>query len=531
MAINNESYIDGTITDKQYSQLFDARWRMVYPAPFFDPIAMQTVADPKMLIQWSRFFFEWHPIINAAIQKLASYPITDFVYDTQDPKIKKNYEMMFETLNIRNTLLQMGLDYFVCGNSFLSTIMPFKRFFVCPECEYHSSVETADFKPALRSLTMVCNNCGKTVTPKIEDIQTQNINDIRLIHWNPLDMAIDNDPVMGRSDYYVGISADIKQGILRGDKKYISVYPKYFIDAVHQNKMIKLYSDKMMHLKRTNHSAALYKGWGQPIVAPVLKYLFHLLVLMRAQDALAIDQILPWALISPAPNAGTDPIGDTNLGEWRGSMQKEYNEWKKDPTRKSFFPFPVNYQMIGGQGKALMLTPEINELTNQIIAGMGIPQEFVYGGLSWTGSSVSLRMLENSIMNYRTMMQRIIDWIVEQIAIYLGYPPINVRLQPFKMADDIAQKKLVFDLAAQGIISRQTMLANLMPDLQYEKEQDLIKSEQLNVIKRQTELQSKTPQPVQMGMPGAGGNQTGDVQAKDNSEKRSPKSEGVNKQI
>jgi len=93
---------------------------------------------------------------------------TDFVYDTQDEKLRKNYEMVFETLNIRDVLLHMGLDYFVCGNSFLSTIMPFKRFLVCPECQYHSSVETANFKPALRSITMICSNCNATVTPKIK---------------------------------------------------------------------------------------------------------------------------------------------------------------------------------------------------------------------------------------------------------------------------------------------------------------------------------------------------------------------------
>jgi len=81
----------------------------------------------------------------------------------------------------------------------------------------------------------------------------------------------------------------------------MAIYPEYFIDAVHQNKMIKLFPDKMLHLKRTNHSAAIFKGWGQPLTSPVLKYLFHLLVLMRAQDALAIDQILPWTLLSPAP--------------------------------------------------------------------------------------------------------------------------------------------------------------------------------------------------------------------------------------
>ena len=93
--------------------------------------------------------------------------------------------------------------------------------------------------------------------------------------------------------------------------------------------MIRIFNDKMLHMKRETHSATYIKGLGQPLITPVMKFLFHLLVLLRAQDALAIDQILPWTVISPTQNAGTDPGVDMDLEGWQENVRSEYNEWKK----------------------------------------------------------------------------------------------------------------------------------------------------------------------------------------------------------
>ena len=110
-----------------------------------------------------------------------------------------------------------------------------------------------------------------------------------------------------------------------------------------------------------------------------------------------------------------------------------------------------------------MLTPEIDTVTNQVLAGMGVPNEFIFGGLQWSGASVSLRMLENQFINYRTMMQQVLDWVVENIVTYFGYPSISVKMQNFKMADDIAQKQVVIGLAQTQVLSNETMLNEILP--------------------------------------------------------------------
>lgn len=518
--MDSSGYMEGgaLLNDRQFTNLMDGRWRSIYPAPFFDPIAMQTIADPKVLIQWSRFFYDWHPIIHAAINKMVSYPITDFIFDTKDEKIRKNYESLFQTLNIRSIMIRAGLDYFICGNAYASFIMPFKRMFKCPKCSYTSSAETTKLKASMSKLSMVCNKCGATVEPIVEDSNTQDVRDMKVILWNPINMQVDHDEVMDNTEYYYSLPNYVKTGILKGERKYIAKYPMYFIKAAHEKKLIRFYNDKLLHIKRETHSATYHKGMGQPLTTAVLKPLFHLMVLMRAQDALAIDQILPWNVLSPAPNAGTDPAGDMDLGGWKDQVKAEYEAWKKNPLRKSFMPVPINAQMIGAQGKALMVTPEIDAITNQILAGMGVPNEFVFGGLQWSGASVSLRMLENQFINYRTMMQRLLDWIVEQISTYFGYPPITVKMQNFKMADDVAQKQLVISLAQTQVISNETMLQEVMPELDFSIEREKIEREQIEALKTQADIQRSqsmgglSPNPMstmtgmqpsmQMAMPG-----------------------------
>lgn len=526
------SYMEGVMNDRQYLQMVDARWRMIYPAPFFDPLAMQQIADPKIMIQWSRFFYSWHPIVNAAINKMVSYPITDFIFDTADSQVKKNYEEAFNILNMKEVLLKAGLDYFVCGNFFTSILMPFKRMLVCTKCGYSGSVSTTRIQPSATGITAICSSCGEKMNPRVEDTSTQDLTSMRVITWNPLNMDLEYDEIMNTYDYYYNLPNQIKQGIIKGERKYFETYPQYFIDAAYQKKMLKLYPTKMLHMKRPVHSAMYNKGWGEPLTTPAMKYLFHLMILLRAQDALAIDQILPWNIFSPTPTAGTDPATDYDLGSWRSQVNQEHEKWKNNPMHKSIMPIPVTHQMIGGQGKALMLTPEIQEITNQILAGMGVPNEFVYGGLTWSGSNVSLRMLENQFINYRSTMQRLIDHVVKEISIYCGYPYIDVRLQNFKMADDIAQKELLLKLVDSKIISKRTATAELFNYMDYDKELEQVAKEALQDVKMQADIgkASDAAMAEQMRRQMASGISAGPTHG-DNPEQKPPRAEGGNAQI
>lgn len=513
----------------------DARWRMLYPAPYFDPIAMQTLMDPKIMMLWGRYFYDWHPIIHAAINKMVSYPITEFIFDTTEEETIKKYKEIFAAIDLKGILIKMGLDYFVSGNSYFSLLMPFKRMLECPHCRTSIAASEGKFKLRQKSIIIDCPTCKKSVAAEIKDVTTKEISAIRPILWDPLNMKVNYDETMGMSEYFYSLPSSLTTGIDQGNINLWSTYPLYLINAAQSRKYVKLYNKKVFHLKRETHSSAYNKGYGQPIISPVLKYLFHLLILLRAQDALAIDQILPWTIISPSSNGAIDPAGDLNLGQFSGALETEYKHWKANPLRKSIMPVPVNAQILGAQGKALMLTNEIQEITNQILAGMSVPNEFVYGGLQWSGANVSLRMLENQFINYRTMMQEVIDYIIDECHTYFDIPKIKVRMQPFKMADDIAQKDLLLRLVEAGVLSKHTALKELFPHLEYEQEQKYLNEEEKDEMEKQVQrsvVQNNVQRAygIMTPMPDDGTN-VGGQQHGDLPEQRPPRAEGGNQQV
>lgn len=513
----------------------DARWRMLYPAPYFDPIAMQTLMDPKIMMLWGRYFYDWHPIIHAAINKMVSYPITEFIFDTTEEETIKKYKEIFTAIDLKGILIKMGLDYFVSGNSYFSLLMPFKRMLECPHCRTSIAASEGKFKLRQKSIIIDCPTCKKSVVAEIKDVTTKEISAIRPILWDPLNMKVNYDETLGMSEYFYSLPSSLTTGIDQGNINLWATYPLYLINAAQSRKYVKLYNKKVFHLKRETHSSAYNKGYGQPIISPVLKYLFHLLILLRAQDALSIDQILPWTIISPSSNGAIDPAGDLNLGQFSGALETEYKHWKANPLRKSIMPVPVNAQILGAQGKALMLTNEIQEITNQILAGMSVPNEFVYGGLQWSGANVSLRMLENQFINYRTMMQEVIDYIIDECHTYFDIPKIKVRMQPFKMADDIAQKDLLLRLVEAGVLSKHTALKELFPHLEYEQEQKYLNEEEKDEMEKQVQrsvVQNNVQRSygIMTPMPNngidMGGQQHGDLP-----EQRPPRAEGGNQQV
>ena len=91
-----------------------------YPSPFFD-VAQQFLPDNvHQLLNWCRFYFLSNPIINVACSKMAEYPVTPIIFDTDDAGKKKLYQDLEEQLNLRQFQVEAGLDYFAYGNAFIS---------------------------------------------------------------------------------------------------------------------------------------------------------------------------------------------------------------------------------------------------------------------------------------------------------------------------------------------------------------------------------------------------------------------------
>lgn len=467
-----------------------------YANPFFDLSQQYMPPTIKELFRWCTFYFYNSPLIGSTITKISRYPITDLIIEDPYDSVRELWKKIYnEELKIKERLVEINLDYHTYGNAFVSMSFPFTRFLICPQCKKKNPLNQAtwDFNTSSYKFRQKCS-CGFYGDNEIKDVPYKDRKKISIVRWNPENMYLKYNEYTGKTIYMYSIPYKLKNAIQRGDKDIVAELPEVVIQAMKERRMIRLNEDNFRHLKRPT-LAEQDQGWGKPLIIHVLKDMYYFYTLRRAQEAIAQEHIVPFDIIYPMPNAQQDPYIHTDLANWKVKIEDLIKKHKTDPNFKGVIPIPVGFGRLGGDGKAMMLTPELNYLTQTIVGGMGIPQEFLFGGLNWTGSSVSLRTLENDFIQNRSQLLALVHWMKDKIRIYCGLPNVkSIRFADFRMADDIQRNQQLIGLNAQGKVSNQTLLTELGYD--YEQEQQKL-IEEIYIENHLAELRQKGMAKVQ----------------------------------
>ena len=441
-----------------------------YPNQFFDLSQQYMPPTVKELFRWCTFYYYNSSLIGPAVRKMSRYPITDLIVEDSRDSVKDMWDTILnKKLKIKTKLMGISLDKKVYGNCFASLHLPFSRILKCKNCGHSAAINDWDWKFDAYKFHGECKECKSNDEVAVKDIPYKNLSRIRIIRWSPENIDIKYNEYTGNYTYLYTPPRKIRNAVDSGDKDIIEDMPMIVLEAIKNNKKIKMNPDNFIHFKNPT-LAEQDQGWGKPDIINVLKDLFYFYTLRRAQEAIALEHIVPLDIIYPMPNSQMDPYVHSDLGDWRAQIRKILQDHRRDPNAKGIVPVPVGYGRVGGDGKALMLTPELNYLTQTIVGGIGIPNEFVFGGLNWTGSSVSLRTLENDFIQDRTDLLEFVVWIKDRLRSWLELPnPEDIYFSDFRMADDVQKNQQLIGLNAQGKVSNQTMLT----ELGYDYEQEL----------------------------------------------------------
>ena len=303
-----------------------------------------------------------------------------------------------------------------------------------------------------------CPSCkAENVLMEAQDETIKSIDNIKLIRWAPENIDVEYNPITGNSTYYYTIPARTKSLIMQGSKTILRDIPLPFLDAMKANKKLELDKNNVYHMKYPS-LAENDAGYGIPMIVPALKEIYYLQILKRGQEAIIQEHLVPKKCIFPATNGTIDPYSGINLGKWQSQISDQIQKWRYDSNAIGVFPIPIGYQELGGNAKLLMITPEMKMLEESIINSLGVPLEFIKGGTSWTGSSVSLRIVENHFLNYRELLLDFLNYfLIPKVSTFLSYPKIKVHFKKFKMSDDSETKQLFVDLNAAGKIDDKTL--------------------------------------------------------------------------
>jgi hypothetical protein len=441
---------------------------MSYPSPFFDVAQTWLPRTIKEMFKYCRYYFLTNPLINATVFKLSEYAVTDLVVEHQDPEVVKLWtEFLQEVLRIRSFQIETGLDYNTFGNALVGVSCPFDKYLRCKSCGFQSKASSlrTHWKTTNHAFRLTCPKCTVTGDAVVRDVYLKKASGIKLIRWNPEDVEITYNDITGNYTHYYNIPNRIKNDITIGRKEVIEQIPQLFIDSLKEQKGLVFSPDSLFHLRRPT-LAGEDRGWGVPLLMPVLKDTHYLQIMKKAQESILLEHIVPLRILFPQAASGSaDPYTSVNLGDWRDHVAKEIMQWRMDNNYIPILPLPIGNQTIGGDGRALLLSSEIQSWSEQIMVGLGVPREFLMGGMSYAGTNVSMRMLENQFLRYIQRQLQLVHFVIRQVAYFMDWPMVKVRFKPFKMADDIQRKAYLLQLNQAQKISDRTLLADADLDI------------------------------------------------------------------
>jgi len=448
--------------------------------PFFDQASTYTPPSIKALFGFCRFYYLTHGIINAVITKASEYPVTDLIIQHENEGVRNRWEdLLLGVMNYRVHQFEINLDYYVYGNAFMSASFPFRKKLICGNSLCGAEHDALNSRPAWRYVNnrwwLQCSKCGQTDFATSRDDYYPKYSDIGMIRWNPEYVHIFYNEATGRMDYGLDLSPDFRAQVMMGRKDLVATTPEIFLEAVKTRRQLVFDKSEVFHMRRPSLST-MSRGWGVPLLMPVLKDAFYAQVMRKAQEAIMLTHLVPQIFLFPQPaTAGADPFTTVDLSNWRDHIRRELARQRMDPSYYGILPFPLGHQVIGENGRALLMMPEIQQLNELMVAGMGFPINLVFGDGTYAGNSVNLRMLENFFLSNMHGHSRFLAWMMKRMGAYLGWPVPDGRFKPFRMADDLQRQGMMLSLNQMGKISDATLLS--YTDLKVEDEANLMVQE------------------------------------------------------
>lgn len=452
----------------------------------------------KQVMRLTRFYYVQDALLGAIIDKMSEYPVTQVIIDEVDElndRARDKWDYLINVaMNLRQKMIDINVDKYIFGQSFHYLYYPFIRYCICNSCGQYTpitAIKDARVRPVDRNKRFSleaqgsCPKCGYNSRQfKIEDRRSESRQGLDFVRMNPLRMSLEYNPSTGARDWYWEPPDVLKDGLNNNVRAIIDTTEMRVLEAVYKGYRIRMNKDRLW-VSQAPGLPGLWQGWGIPPVFRVLEDVYYYKILRRANEALAQEHVTPFRILSPAGTGDVSPQRTVNLTDWQNRVRGELSKFRRDPNHIMVSPIPLNIEQMGGQARVMMVAAEMEAAARVIAAGIGCPIEMIWGGLNWSGASVSLRVLENHFINDRENCERLLSFLGPKLSSYFRLPRVDLSLSDFKMADDVQKEGNAINLMLQGFLSRQAVLTEMGYDSNEEFKHLEEEHEKLNQITMQ----------------------------------------------
>lgn len=483
-----------------------------FPDPFCDIASLSMPESIQTALRWSEYIMNANGPYRQAIDRVVSYFITDVeIYDIDDNQTGREEKEKFrtfleDTISIKNVLHTIGMDYMTYGNSFTSLLVPFRRYLSCRKCGLEMPLdkvynsEQCAFQWQNFEFHATCPKCKQRGAWHHIDRRSGDAESVHVKRWSPHEIDILWDPYTGECSYVWKIPADYRGLIKDGHLHHLERASWEVIQAIKNEQNLMFDKGVIYHLREEPLAGMRNRGWGISRILTNFRQAWYLQILQRYNEAIALDYVIPFRVITPAPRGGdaqsSDPVHTINLSSFSARVNSMLRARRTDPARWNVLPFPVNYQALGGDATQLAPKDLIDQALDTLLKCIGMPVELFNGTLSFQSAPAALRLFEANWSHLPHNMNLFLAYLISGISRTMSWEPVGARLMRVTHADDLNRQMAKLQLMQGQQISKTTGLKSVGVDYQEEVKQML--EEEKIYAEEQQRMQEEMEQAQQM---------------------------------
>lgn len=471
-------------------------------SPYLD---FATYARPRTfadMIDWSEYVYQLSDDMRNGLDKLYSYFSTSILLKDNSQKVAiadlshvaKWQRLLTQTLLYGLEEMQLGTNVAVYGNDFVTITLGHTRVMRCPVCNWAIRVndvrKNKEIDFGFRNMAFFGRCQGRCKTQrtnnrrqfKVFQFSERTPENLIIRHWPIRELEFDYLEALNKLRVYHRIPQR-KKNLILNDQDPDALHDEDWsvLQSVCQDTMLEFDDRIMFHAKEPTLSGLENRGLGLPRTLALARQHWLVQLLKKQCQALAAAYVAPIEFFSLSqPNhmgMSGDPGLSVNQGDFSASIDHMLAAHRKDPTRKFYVPFPVNYQVAGANANQYVPV-DLMRWASEELSNSLVPRAMMSGDLTIQTSPVFIRMFESTNRAIPAIYNAFLWFFVSRVAELLTYEPVQALHSPVSTEDNLAMDQLLQQGAMMGKNSNSAWQDRISIDSGWEARRQLAEEKQ-----------------------------------------------------
>ncbi len=427
-------------------------------------------------------------VLGTAVEKIANFPISNLTVSSDSPLAEKKAKRIVKNIRLKDKLVKIGHNYFSYGRGIGKVMYAVRKTLICPECKTEYMLQdlhiqetpTYTYDPAKSSYSFSCENkmCpmhGKKMPFILEEREIKDPDLINIVVWNPNRINTVYNTMTDEKQFFYKPDANMIKKAEERNHFIISTTPEILLKAALSQGYVKLSTRDLFVIDWQGVDIG-----GTPI-PPLMKAYNDALLYLKykhANEVISDGMLIPISWIFPINKNETGrPITETiNMSSLMDSIKEQIAKAKKKPGDPVIFPMEVGQRYLWAEGKMLISQDYLRANIQDILATIGFPIEFLYGGATWSRQNLASRTLENLMQSYVEKLDDIVDSVEEKINESMNSnEKISIDIELVQLVDEMESAQLLLPAKEKGEVSKTTYYNRF--GLSYKNEIEKVKKE------------------------------------------------------